>query len=294
MTRPAEGVTSVRAVPPLARTLALTALTMIAFAANSLLTRAALGAHAIDAASFTTLRLAAGAAMLWLVVRLTQPVAAPARADPLAVAALFVYAITFSFAYLSLTAGTGALILFGAVQITMLAVAFRTGERFTPLSWLGIAAAVAGVVWLVSPGVTAPAPLGAALMGVAGAAWGVYSLRGRGAAEPLRATARNFANALPFAVVVSVLLAPGIRGSWLGVALSLVCGAVTSGIGYVIWYEALKGLDASRAAIVQLSVPALAALGGVLFLSEQITWRLVLCSVVILGGIALVLAQRRG
>ena len=281
------------ALDDMKKTLALTCLTMIAFAANSLLTRAALGSHQIDAASFTTIRLAAGGAMLWLVVRLTRRVAAPERSDPLAVAALVVYAITFSFAYLSLAAGTGALILFGAVQITMLAAAAMTGERFTALAWLGVTAAVTGVVWLVSPGVAAPAPLGTALMAVAGAAWGVYSLRGRGVGEPLRATARNFAHALPFAVVVSVLLAPGIRGSWLGVGLSLVCGAVTSGIGYVIWYEALKGLDASRAAIVQLSVPALAALGGVLFLSEQVTWRLVLCSVVILGGIALVLAQQR-
>jgi drug/metabolite transporter (DMT)-like permease len=267
---------------------------MIAFAANSLLTRAALGAHAIDAASFTTLRLAAGAATLWLIVRFTRPRdVAPLRGDWLAGAILCVYAIAFSLAYLSLGAGTGALLLFGAVQITMLGAGLRAGERLTALSWVGVAVAVAGVVWLVSPGVTAPSPLGAALMAIAGIAWGFYSLRGRGVADPLRATAGNFACALPFAVVASVLLAPGIRGVWLGTGLAVICGALTSGVGYVIWYEALKGLDASRAAIVQLCVPALAALGGVLFLAEAPSWRLTLCSAAILGGIALVLAQKR-
>jgi len=275
------------------KTFALTGLTMIAFAANSLLTRAALGPRAIDAASFTTLRLVAGAVTLWLVVRFArrgQP--ALARVDWLAGAMLVVYALAFSLAYLSLTAGTGALILFGAVQITMLAAGLRAGERFTPLSWLGLAVAVVGVAWLVSPGVTAPPALGAALMAVAGMAWGFYSLRGRGVPDPLRATAGNFACAVPFALVAMVLLAPGMRGSWLGVGLALVCGAVTSGLGYVIWYEALRGLDATRAAAVQLSVPAIAALAGVALLAEQVTWRLLACSVAILGGIALVLAQR--
>jgi drug/metabolite transporter (DMT)-like permease len=179
------------------------------------------------------------------------------------------------------------------VQITMLAAGWRAGERFTPRGWLGFAVAVAGVAWLVSPGSTAPPPLGAALMAVSGVAWGFYSLSGRRAADPLGATAGNFTRTLPFALVVSVLLAPGIRGSWLGVVLAIVCGALTSGVGYVIWYAALKGLDASRAALVQLSVPALAAIGGVLLLGEQITWRLVLCSVTILGGIALAIARPR-
>ncbi len=285
-----------RTGPAAARTIALTCVTMIAFAANSLLTRAALGAREIDAASFTIVRLVAGAVILWLIVRVARRGSAPrpALADWLTAAILFVYALAFSLAYLSLTAGTGALILFGTVQITMLAAGLGSGERFTPLAWLGCAAAVAGVIWLLSPGVTAPPPLGAALMCLAGAAWGFYSLRGRGVADPLRSTASNFAYALPFAAVATVLLAPGIRGSWTGVAIAIVCGAVTSGVGYVIWYEALKGLDASRAAIVQLSVPALAALGGVVFLAEQVTWRLVLCSGAILGGIALVLVQRRG
>jgi drug/metabolite transporter (DMT)-like permease len=273
--------------------LALICLTMIAFAANSLLSRAALGARDLDAAGFTVIRLAAGAVTLWAIVRFARRGAAPQRVDWVAGLVLFVYAITFSLAYLSLTAGTGALILFGAVQIAMLAVGLRAGERLAPLAWLGFAAAVAGVIWLVAPGVEAPSPLGAALMAVAGVAWGCYSLRGRGAADPLRATAGNFACALPFALVAGVLLAPGLHGTWRGVGLAVVCGALTSGLGYVVWYEALKGLDASRAAIVQLSVPALAALGGALLLSEQVTGRLLLSSAAILGGIALVLTQRR-
>jgi drug/metabolite transporter (DMT)-like permease len=275
------------------KTLALTCVAMVAFAGNSLLTRAALGPREIDAASFLVVRLVSGAAILWLIVRYARPVPAQReKGDWLAGAMLALYGITFSLAYLVLGAGTGALILFGAVQLTMLAAGIRAGERLSPLAWLGFAAAVAGVVWLVSPGVTAPPALGAAGMAIAGAAWGLYSLRGRGVADPLRATASNFAHALPFAIVVGVLLAPGIRGTWHGVAFAIVCGAITSGLGYVIWYEALKGLDASRAAAVQLSVPAIAALGGVLFLAEPVTWRLALCAAAILGGIALVLAQR--
>jgi drug/metabolite transporter (DMT)-like permease len=281
-------------MPSVTKTLALTCVAMIAFAGNSLLTRAALGPREIDAASFLLIRLASGAATLWLIVRFVRPrVAARTKGDWLAGAILVLYGVAFSLAYLVLGAGTGALILFGTVQITMLAAGLRAGERLSAPAWLGFATAVAGVAALVSPGVTAPPALGAASMAIAGAAWGLYSLRGRGVADPLRATAGNFAHSLPFAIVVGVLLAPGIRGTWHGVMLATVCGAVTSGLGYVVWYEALRGLDASRAAIVQLSVPAIAGLGGVLLLAEPITWRLALCSAAILGGIAIVLAQRR-
>ena len=276
----------------MARTIALTALAMIAFAANSLLCRAALGERAVDAASFTTVRLVSGALTLWLIVRFAQPGAARQGGDWIAGAMLFLYAIAFSFAYLSLTAGTGALILFGLVQLTMFAVGLRAGERFAPLSWAGLAAAVIGVAYLVSPGVTAPSPLGAALMAVAGVAWGIYSLRGRGVPDPLQATAGNFLRSVPFTVLVSAMLAGEMQGSAVGIALAVASGAITSAIGYVIWYAALAGLSATRAATVQLSVPAIAAIGGVLFLSEQITMRLLLSSVAILGGIALVFAQR--
>lgn len=280
------------AKPGLARTITLTALAMIAFAANSLLCRAALGERAIDAASFTTVRLVSGALMLWLIVRFSQPGTARQDGDWIASAMLFLYAIAFSFAYLSLTAGTGALILFGLVQLTMFVVGLRAGERFAPLSWAGLAVAAIGVVYLVSPGVTAPSPQGAALMAIAGIAWGIYSLRGRGVPDPLRATAGNFLRSVPFTVLVSAILVGGMQSSWAGVALAVASGAITSAIGYVIWYSALTGLSATRAATVQLSVPAIAAFGGVLFLSEQITMRLLLASVAILGGIALVFAQR--
>jgi drug/metabolite transporter (DMT)-like permease len=281
-------------------TLALTCVAMCAFAANSLLTRAALGGHAIDAASFTTVRIVAGAVALLAVVSLTG--GGKQRAGDWTTAAiLFGYAIAFSYAYVSLSAGTGALILFGTVQITMLAPGFARGERLTRAAWIGFAAAIAGVAYLVSPGVTAPPLAGAALMALAGVGWGAYSLRGRGVADPLRANAGHFLRCVPLALGGSAAAAAAALGGGgaplhataSGVALAVACGALTSGLGYVVWYRALAGLAASRAAIVQLSVPALAALGGVLFLGEALTPRLVLSSAAILGGIALVLAQRR-
>jgi drug/metabolite transporter (DMT)-like permease len=273
------------------RAIALTVAAMLAFAANSLLCRMALQQGGIDAASFGSIRLVAGALTLALVVRVRSGGAAAGRADWLAAAMLFAYVAFFSFAYLSLSAGTGALILFGAVQLTMLGAGLRAGEMFGPVAWSGFVLAVAGLVYLVSPGVTAPPALGAVLMAVAGVAWGVYSLRGRGVADPLASTARNFVRAAPMALVLSALLAGtgSAHADAAGIALAVASGALTSGIGYVIWYAALPSLTAMRAATVQLSVPPIAAFGGVLFLSESITPRLMLCSVAILGGIALVL-----
>jgi drug/metabolite transporter (DMT)-like permease len=265
---------------------------MIAFAANSLLCRMALGARAIDAASFTTLRLTAGALTLWLIVAATRPENPARKSDWIAAAMLFLYAVAFSFAYLSLSAGTGALILFGAVQLTMLTVGLRSGEHFAPLSWTGFLLAVAGLIYLVSPGLTAPAPGGAGLIAIAGIAWGVYSLRGRGIANPLLATSGNFVRTLPFALAASALSIPNAQASASGVAAAIASGAVASGVGYVIWYAALRGLTATRAATVQLSVPVIAAFGGVALLSERITLRLLIASVAILGGIGLVLMQR--
>ena len=265
---------------------------MIAFAANSLLCRMALGERSIDAASFTTLRLGAGALTLWLIVVVTSARGAPRKGDWISAAMLFLYAIAFSFAYLSLTAGTGALVLFGAVQFTMLAVGLRAGERFAPLSWTGFVLAVAGLVYLVSPGLAAPAPVGAGFMAVAGIAWGVYSLRGRGVADPLLASSGNFVRTVPLTLVVSALFIANVQASWSGVALAVASGAIASGVGYVIWYAALRGLTATRAATVQLSVPVIAAFGGVALLSERITLRLLISSVAILGGIGLVVMQR--
>lgn len=278
--------------PPGLRVVALTVAAMLAFAANSLLCRMALQQGGIDAASFGSIRLVAGALTLALVVRLRSRPEAAGRADWLAAAMLFAYVAFFSFAYLSLPAGTGALILFGAVQLTMLGAGLRAGEMFGPVAWSGFVLAVAGLVYLVSPGVAAPPPLGATLMAVAGVAWGVYSLRGRGVADPLAATARNFVRAAPMALALSLVLAGSAHADAAGIALAVASGALTSGIGYVIWYAALPGLSAMRAATVQLSVPLIAAFGGVIFLSEAITPRLMLCSVAILGGIGLVLAAK--
>lgn len=277
---------------PLLQTLALTAAAMFAFAANSLLCRLALQQGLIDPASFASIRLVAGAITLAIIVRLRSDRPAPGQADWLAAAMLFAYVAFFSFAYLTLPAGTGALILFGAVQVTMFSVGLRSGEMFRPVAWFGLALAVAGLVYLVSPGVAAPAPPGAAMMAIAGVAWGVYSLRGRGVTDPLAATAGNFVRAVPLALVLSLLFATKAYSDAAGVALAIASGAVTSGIGYVIWYAALSRLSALRAATVQLSVPLIAAFGGVVLLSEAITPRLLGACVAILGGIALVLATK--
>lgn len=279
---------------PALRTIALTVAAMLAFAANSILCRLALAQGSIDPASFGSLRLVSGALTLALVLRLRPvPAGAPARIDWLAAAMLFAYVACFSFAYLSLSAGTGALVLFGAVQITMLAAGWRAGESFGVWGWLGFALAVAGFAGLVAPGVSAPAPTGAVLMAVAGMAWGVYSLRGRGVADPLAATAGNFLRAAPLALLLSLMLALQAHASTQGALLAIASGALTSGLGYVIWYAALPGLGALRAATVQLSVPLIAALGGVLFLAETPSLRLVLAGVAILGGIGLVLLGKR-
>ena len=274
------------------RTLLLTILAMLAFAANSLLCRLALGQGLIDAASFATVRIFSGAAVLTLFMLPAWRGRQRSPADWRSVVTLFLYMVFFAYAYLSLSAATGALILFGAVQMTMFIAALRAGERFTPLSWAGLCLALLGLVYLVLPGVTAPDLTGAALMTVAGVSWGFYSLLGRNMPNPLEATANNFIFSLPLAILVSLLFMSDFHLSPLGMALAATSGAIASGLGYVAWYAALKGLSASRAATVQLSVPAIAAFGGVVFLAEDITLRLLLASAATLGGIALVLAQR--
>ncbi len=271
------------------RTAVLTCLALIAFAANSVLCRLALGDASIDAASFSTIRLAAGAAALALV--LAGRGDRPAGSWPSALA-LFLYAVPFSFAYLSLDVGTGALILFGAVQATMIATGLREGERPHRLEWLGLVIAVGGLVYLTSPGLTAPSPGASLLMGAAGIAWGVYSLRGRSADRPIAVTAGNFLLAVPPALAVSLAFAGGTHLSGRGALLAVVSGAATSGLGYVVWYAALGGLSATRAATAQLAVPVLTALGGVAVLGEPVTLRLVLAAALILGGVALALRGR--
>jgi drug/metabolite transporter (DMT)-like permease len=275
-----------------ANTLLLTIMAMVAFAANSLLCRLALGQGLMDAASFATVRVISGAVMLGLMMLPRWRARGRARTDWRSVGMLFTYMVFFSFAYLTLSAGTGALILFGSVQLTMFAVSLRAGERVAPLACVGLAIAVFGLVWLVWPGLTAPDPLGAALMAIAGSAWGFYSLLGRGAADPLESTANNFLYSVPLVIVVSLIFRDQIHVSGEGFVLALLSGVIASGVGYVIWYAALRGLTGTRAATVQLSVPVIAAFGGVLLLSEQITLRLLLAAVATLGGVWLVLAQR--
>lgn len=272
----------------------LTAIAMVAFAANSLLCRMALGDQQIDAASFTTVRVLSGAVTLSLfMLPAWRRGERQARFDWGAAAMLFAYMIFFSFAYLSLSAGTGALLLFGSVQLTMIIAALRAGERFNRWAWLGFLAAVAGLVYLVSPGITAPDTLGAIFMIVAGLAWGLYSLVGRRAGNPLESTANNFILAAPMAIAASIVFIGDLHLSTRGLLLAVTSGALASGLGYVTWYAALKGLSSSSAATVQLSVPVIAAIGGVLLLAEPVTLRLVLASAATLGGIALVLLQRR-
>jgi drug/metabolite transporter (DMT)-like permease len=274
------------------RTLTLTGVAMLALAANPLLCRMALGAGHIDAASFTSIRVVAGAVMLWLLMAWSRRGGERKAVDWRAVVTLFGYMIFFSFAYLSISVGTGALILFGAVLLTMFAVALRSGEHFSPLSWAGLVIAIFGLVYLVSPGVTAPEPVGAGLMAVAGIAWGLYSLLGRGEANPLGTTADNFLYAVPLALAVNAVFWSNAHLSSQGVILAALSGAIASGLGYALWYAVLAGMPATRAATAQLSVPVIAALGGVVLLSEPVTLRLAVSSVATLGGIAIVLLQR--
>ena len=278
---------------PTPRTLALTLLAMLAFAGNSLLCRLALRDTGIDAASFTLVRVVSGAAVLWFIVRLREGDAHAGEGDWASAAALFAYAACFSFAYLGLAAGTGALLLFGAVQMTMIGWGLWRGERLGMLQTAGFALASAGLVGLLLPGLSAPPLPSAALMLAAGAAWGVYSLRGRRAADPLRATSGNFLRAVPLAVALSLALLPGANIDPRGAAYAVASGAITSGLGYAIWYAALRGLDATRAAVVQLSVPALTAAGGVALLAEPVTARLIVASAAVLGGVAAVIVARR-
>jgi len=274
------------------RTILLTIVAMLAFAANSLLCRRALGHELIDAATFTTVRAISGAAMLCLIALLRRRLHSRGTANWRSAVLLFIYMAFFSFAYRSLSAGTGALVLFAAVQLTMFVIALREGEHFSLLSWAGLTAAILGLIYLVSPGLTAPDPVGAVLMAVAGIAWGFYSMLGRGAADPLEATARNFVYAVPFALIVSLFFLSNFHSSPNGLALAAASGAIASGCGYVIWYAALAGLTGTRAATVQLTVPVIAAFGGVAVLSEPITLRLLVASAATLGGVALVVAQR--
>lgn len=272
---------------------------MCAFAANSVLCRLALATPEIDPASFTAIRIVAGAIMLAIIVAVRSGgVAVLAKAgDWRSAFALFAYAAGFSFAYVTLDAKTGALILFGVVQATMIGVGLVRGERLSFTQTVGAIAAAGGLVYLLLPGLHAPPLVGAALMALAGAAWGAYSLFGRSANskahEPAFVTAGNFVRAAPMGLLLLAPFAGALHLEASGVILAIASGALTSGLGYVIWYAALKGLSASEAAIVQLTVPVIAAAGGILFIHEDLTLRFVVAAIAILGGVAIVLSAKR-
>ena len=295
---------------------------MIAFASNSLLCRAALKQTNIDAPTFTFTRIFSGAVALWLLMHVRRRTSANRTVSPVvesfsssslvdrlpgrssakagrlslrdgtwsSALALFVYAAAFSFAYVALSAGTGALLLFGAVQATMILWGLHKGERLNTIQIVGFIVAITGLVVLVLPGLSAPPLADSILMLGAGVAWGIYSLRGKGERNPASATTGNFVRAVPFATALSIIFAPRMHAHLAGIIYAVISGAVTSGLGYVIWYSALPGLKAASAATVQLSVPVLAATGGIVVLSEPITVRYMLASVAVLGGVALVVA----
>lgn len=275
-----------------ARTLLFTAMAMLAFAGNSLLCRLALKTTQIDPATFTSLRLLAGALMLAVLLRLRLGSTTSAGSWSGA-AALFIYAAAFSFAYVSLDAGVGALLLFGAVQISMLLWGWRQGERPEAMSLAGLLLAFAGLLALLLPGASAPPLAGSLLMLIAGIAWGAYSLLGRSAGDALAATTGNFVRSVPMALLLSMVLLHSASWDLNGVLYALASGALASGLGYAIWYAAISHLKAIQAATVQLSVPIITALAGALLLGEALSLRLGLGSLAVLGGIALVLTARQ-
>ena len=273
----------------LVKIIILTGLALIAFAANSVLCRLALGERTIDASSFTVIRLLSGAMVLLAIISIkSNKTDSFTKGSWSASLMLFLYAITFSFAYVTLDTGTGALILFGSVQITMILLSLISGDRLHITEWAGVTIAFIGFVYLILPGVTTPSAIGFLLMIVAGIAWGIYTLKGRSSDDPLMDTAYNFLRTLPLVIILAIITVQNAHYSYEGVLLALLSGGITSGIGYAIWYIALGGLSATQAAVVQLLVPVIAAFGGVIFVSEAVTLRLTVSATMILGGILMV------
>jgi drug/metabolite transporter (DMT)-like permease len=271
---------------------AYTALTMLAFAANSVLCRLALKETSIDPASFTTVRILSAVAMLWLLMR-WQRQSSLEHGSWRSALALFIYAAALSFAYRTIDAGAGALMLFGAVQATMILAGYIAGERMSNWQTTGFVAALAGLAILVLPGAHAPSVLDSVLMVASGISWGIYSLFGRGAADPAASTSGNFLRAAPLTIGLSLLALPWLRLDLQGVIYAMLSGAVTSGLGYVLWYRVLQHMRAMTASTVQLSAPVIATFGGIILLHEALTLGLLIASVLILGGIALVLRTGR-
>lgn len=272
--------------------LLLTALAVLAFAANSILCRMALSDHSIDAASFTAVRLISGAVALALLLLYRHRTLKKEKINVVSALMLFTYAICFSFSYTQLSTGTGALILFGSVQLSLMLSGLIQGERPGTLTWAGIVIAFSGLVYLLLPGVTAPPFVSALLMVTAGIAWSIYTLRGRASKNPLLTTAWNFIGTLPLVAITALVFHSQISLSNQGIALAMLSGALASGMGYAIWYSALPSLTATNAATVQLSVPVIAALGGVMVLAEPITSRLIIASLVVLGGVYLTIQAK--
>lgn len=271
----------------------LTTFALIAFAMNSLLCRMALGSNSIDAPSFTVVRLVSGAVVLLIILFLSgKGNAAKTNGSWLSAFFLFAYAICFSFAYIGLTAGTGALVLFGSVQMTMIGVSFLKGERPGMLEWLGLLLAFGGLIYLVFPGLSAPPLASSLLMAAAGIAWGFYTLRGKGSDDPLDDTAGNFVRSVPMVILSALPFLSQMNLSTRGIILAIISGTVASGLGYTVWYAVLKYHTATRSAILQLSVPVIAAVGGVFLLSEVADLRLVIAGALILGGIGLAVSSK--
>lgn len=277
----------------LVKIIILTGLALIAFAANSVLCRLALGERTIDASSFTVIRLLSGAIVLLAIISIkSNKTDSFTKGSWSAGLLLFLYAITFSFAYITLDTGTGALILFGSVQITMILLSLISGDRLHITEWVGVTIAFIGFVYLILPGVTTPSAIGFLLMIVAGIAWGIYTLKGRSSDDPLMDTAYNFLRTLPLVIILAIITVQNAHYSYEGLLLAVLSGGITSGIGYAIWYIALGGLSATQAAVVQLLVPVIAAFGGIIFVSEAVTLRLTVSATMILGGILMVVLGR--
>ena len=275
------------------RTMIYTILALLAFAANSVICRLALKDGAIDPGLFTSIRLSSGAIVLIVLVFMSKERRLEkSKGSWISAGMLFLYAAAFSYAYVSLETGIGALIIFGVVQITMIASSFISGYRMNGLEWLGILLALAGFLYLLLPGASAPSLSGFMLMTLSGIGWGIYSLRGKNSKHPLVDTAYNFLRALPFLILLFYFMAQESNYSTKGILLALLSGIVTSGIGYTIWYAALKGLNSIQASVVQLLVPVLAAIGGIIFVGELISFRLMAASLMILGGILLLIIKR--
>jgi len=275
----------------------LTLTALIAFAANSVLCRLALDIYHMDAGVFTVIRLLSGAVVLLIILyikhsRDMHSIHFELTRNWLAATMLFIYATAFSFAYITLDTGVGALILFGSVQITIIVYSIYTGNRMNMAEWVGLALAFTGFVYLIYPDLSSPSSIGFLLMSIAGIAWGLYTIQGKKSKKPLLDTTLNFIKTLPFIAALALLTLPQAQFNLLGVLLALLSGGIASGIGYAVWYMALSGLSHSQTAVVQLAVPVIATIGGVIFVSEEMTLRLIISTVMVLGGILIIISRQ--